>query len=150
MGNVMGRIRKSAGEMVVAANTYVDELGRTRDEKSDAIIMPGTRRVPPAADVTYLERVERHNAALQAENHELRQRNKALQTAHSTSISATLQLETEKRMLMEELDRLRAVVAVTAEQCRDHEITHMFLHADNEKLQDQVKVISVQNSALAT
>lgn len=130
--------------------TYLDEVGRTRDSTSDAIVMPGTRRIPPVADVTYLERVEKHNTALVAENHELRQCNKALRSERAATASRVIELETEKRMMLEELDRLRACVAVTAEQCRDHEVTRMFLAADNEKLADQVAIISGQNAALAT
>jgi len=150
----MGKVRASAGgELAIATGTYVDELGRTRTSGSthneDAIVMPGTRRVPPAADVTHLRRVERHNAALQAENHELRVANGNLQSAKNSACARVAELETERRMMLEEIDRLRAAVAVSTEKSRDHQITGMFLSIDNSKLRDHIELISGQNTALA-
>lgn len=60
--------------------------------------------------MTYVERLERHNAELSAENNELRIANKSLQNAKNGAESYVAQLEKEKNMILEELDRLRAQV----------------------------------------
>merc|ERR1711998_27868 len=135
--NSMGKVRASAGGALhdpynvqgstVRAGFYVDEVGRTRDAGSGAIMMPGYRRVPPAADMTYLERLERQNVSLEVENEELRIANKGLQTNKNMGSHRVSQLEMERRMLLEEIDSLRAQVAVSSETSRNHEITSMFL-----------------------
>merc|ERR1712216_212869 len=155
----MGKVRRAAGGglhdpsgvqgAVVAKGCYIDEVGRTRDAGSGAIVLPGFRRIPPAADMTYVERLERHNAQLESENNELRLANKTLQAAKNTGNSRIETLEQEKLMLIEEVDRLRAKIAVSSEESRSHEITSMFLKHDNENLQSQIAQISGQNAALA-
>jgi hypothetical protein len=156
----MGKVRASAGGALhdpsgvqgalISKGTYIDELGRTRDAGSEAIIMPGFRRIPPAADMTYVERLERHNAQLEAENNELRVCNKSLQKAKNAAGARISELEQERHLILEELDRLRAKVAVTADESRNHEITSMFLKHDNENLHSHIKQISGQNAALAS
>jgi len=155
----MGKVRGSAGGAlydpsgvqgsIVAKGTYIDEVGRTRDAGTNAIVMPGFRRIPPAADMTYVERLERHNAQLESENNELRLANKSLQSAKNSATARASELETQKLMLMEELDRLRSQLAVTSEQSRSAEISNMFLKADCENLHAHVAQISGQNAALA-
>merc|ERR1712216_184196 len=156
----MGKVRRAAGGglhdpsgvqgPVVAKGCYIDEAGRTRDAGSGAIIMPGFRRIPPAADMTYVERLERHNAQLEAEHNELRVQARSLQSSKRAASEAAERLEEERNMLIEDLDRLRAKVAVTEDESRSHEITSMFLKHDNENLNQQIAQISGQNAALAT
>jgi hypothetical protein len=134
---------------LVVKGTYIDETGRTRDAGTNAIIMPGFRRIPPAADMTYVERLERHNAQLEAESNELRLANKSMQNAKNKATSRVAELETQKLMMMEELDRLRSQVAVISDESRSHEISNMFLKADCENLHAHVAQISGQNAALA-
>lgn len=134
---------------VVRTGTYLDEVGRTRDAGTDAIIKPGHRRVPPAADMTYVERLERHNAQLDAENKELRVANGSLKSAKSSLSSRVADLEKDRAMLLEEMDRLRAAVAYTADQSRHFEIDNMFLHHDKDRLQDTIKLMSDANAVRA-
>ena len=61
--------------------------------------------------MTYVERLERHNAQLEAENRELRFANKSLQSSKNGANDRVATLEKEKLMLIDELDRLRAQVA---------------------------------------
>jgi len=65
--------------------------------------------------MTYVQRLERHNAELSAENNELRIANKSLQGAKNNAGSYVVELEKQKMMLIEELDRLRS--QVTARLC---------------------------------
>merc|ERR1712167_521739 len=152
IGSAGGQLHDPSGVQgtLVAKGTYIDELGRTRDAGSGAIVMPGFRRIPPAADMTYVERLERHNAQLEAENNELRVQARSLQSSKRAASDLAERLQEEKNMLMEELDRLRAKVAVTEDESRSHEITSMFLKHDNENLNYQIAQISGQNAALAT
>ena len=60
--------------------------------------------------MVYVERLERHNTQLQAENNELRTANKSLQNAKNSANAAVAELQKEKMMLIEELDRLRSQV----------------------------------------
>merc|ERR1712167_432703 len=115
IGSAGGQLHDPSGVQgtLVAKGTYIDELGRTRDAGSNAIVMPGYRRIPPAADMTYVERLERHNAQLDAENKELRVANGSLKSAKSSLSSRVADLEKDRAMLLEEMDRLRAAVAYT-------------------------------------
>merc|ERR1712216_678246 len=118
----MGKVRRAAGGglhdpsgvqgAVVAKGCYIDEVGRTRDAGSGAIVMPGFVRIPPAADMTYVERLERHNLQLQAENNELRTANKALSVGKGNAGQQIALLQQEKMQLLDELDRIRAQVAM--------------------------------------
>jgi len=135
---------------VVQRGLYIDEVGRTRDAGTGAIHMPGFRRLPPAADITYVERLERQNAALEVENQELRTANKGLQCVKNAGAERIAALEKEKRMMLEEIDRLRVQVAVTFEQSRNHEIASMFLDHDNAEMRSHIQHISGQNAALAS
>jgi len=67
--------------------------------------------------MTYVERLERQNAQLEAENRELRIANKSLQNNKNGAVDAVGSLQQEKMMLIEELDRLRAQVGMTSFFC---------------------------------
>jgi len=156
---VMGKVRASAGGQLhdpsgvqgslVVKGTFIDEVGRTRDAGSNAIVMPGFRRIPPAADMTYVERLERHNAQLDAENQELHVAINSMRGAKKSLVTRVEDLEKDRVMMLEEVDRLRAALRIVSDESRDHEITSMFLKNDNSNLQGQINVISGQNAALA-
>jgi len=156
----MGKVRASAGGAicdhsgvqgsVVQTGFYLDEVGRSRDAGTGAIVMPGFRRLPPAADITYVERLERQNAALEMENQELRIANRGLQASKNAGAERITQLENERRMMLEQIDTLRAQVAVSFEESRNNEISKMFLGYDNAELRSTIQTISGQNTALAS
>jgi len=172
----MGKIRSSTQQdpviqgLTLDKGTYIDDLGRSRDSSMkplftdianaqisqkimrldpDAIVMPGRKRAPQAPDMTYVERLERHNIQLEVENNELRSANQQLRGKKAATTARAVSLHEESLLMLEEIDRLRTKVTVSSDTSRHNEVSNIFLKHDIDHLNTAIKQISNQNSALA-